>query len=222
MKYRQAIYIGAALFWVLCVTAGPAAAEKRYGLESALIEYNISGHIQGTETAYIDDYGEKESRYSEYTLQLSGHDGVQKRFTLREDDFLTNVDLNKNLSVQFDLNKEISQGLSFTLTGKEMADYSNEGLQKMRAVKVGEETVAGKTCDLYELPFLKAKVWVYKNVALRYESSTRGFKVAYLATAIKEGVEISPDKFRIPDGVRNVGVVPENNIMGAVQPLPQK
>ena len=201
---------------------GQVAAEKRYGVKSALIEYNISGHIQGTETAYIDDYGEKESRYSEYMLQLTGHDGPQKRFTLREDDVLTNVDLNTNLSVKFDLNKEISQGLGVRLTGKDMADFSKEGLQKMRAVKVGQQTVAGKTCDVFELPFLKAKVWTYKNLALRYESTTRGFKVTYLATAIKENVEIGEDKFRIPDGVRSVGVAPENNLMGAVQPLPQQ
>ncbi len=220
MKITPIKFITALITGAILITVAPAGAEQRYEVESALIEYNISGHIQGTETAYIDNYGERESRYSEYTLQLTGHDGLQKRFTLREDDMLINVDLNKNLSVKFDLNKEVTPGLNIRLTAKEMADFSKEGLEKMRAVRVGQETVAGKTCDLYELPFLNSKVWIYKKIPLRYVSNTRGFKVTYLATAIKEGVNISPDKFKIPEGVRSAGVVPDNNIMGSVQPLP--
>lgn len=208
--------------WMVLIMPTSADAAARYDVESALIEYNISGHIQGTETAYIKNYGEQESRYSEYQLQLTGHDGLQKRYTLREDDLLTSVDLNKNLSVKFDLNKDVSPGLDIRLTGKEMADFSKEGLKKMRAVKIGQETIAGKTCDVYELPFLSSKVWIYKKIALRYISTTRGFKVTYLATAIQEGVDIPADKFQIPEGVRSVGVAPENNIMGSVQPLPRE
>ncbi|MBZ0167669.1 MAG: hypothetical protein K8I00_12755, partial [Candidatus Omnitrophica bacterium] len=139
------VSIGCAVFMGIFFDVTPAQAERRYDVESALVEYTISGHIQGTEVAYIDDYGAKESRYSEYTLQLTGHDGLQKRFTLREDDTLTNVDLSRNLSIKFDLNKEVSPGLNIRLTGKEMADFSKKGLEKMRAVRVGEETIAGKT-----------------------------------------------------------------------------
>lgn len=135
---------------------------------------------------------------------------------------LTNVDLSRNLSIKFDLNKEVSPGLNIRLTGKEMADFSKKGLEKMRAVRVGVETIAGKSCELYELPFLKSKVWVYKRIPLRYVSNTRGFKVTYLATAIQEGVDIDPSRFKIPAGVRSVGVAPENNIMGATQPVSQE
>ncbi|MCA9402744.1 MAG: hypothetical protein KC897_03095 [Candidatus Omnitrophica bacterium] len=221
MKSHSYFQAGLVLSVLSIIIAAPAQAEQRYGLKSALIEYNITGHIQGKETAYIDGFGEREARYSEYTLKLTGQEELQKRYTLRQDDMLINVDLNRNQSVKFDLNKEIASGLDVHLTAKEMADYSAEGLKKMRAVHVGQESVAGKMCDLYELPFLSAKVWIYKQIALRYVSNTRGFKVSYLATSILEDAALGDDKFELPEGIHSIGVAPENHLMGSVQPLPK-
>lgn len=213
------------LFGVLCfvfvVAAGRVWADdgqRRYETKSAVIEFAITGDIQGSETAYIDDFGGKEVRFSKYMLNLTGHDQEQDRVMLREGDILTNVDLIRMKSLRIDLTKEMTPGLNIHLTGKEMADYTPEGLKKMRAVYVGEESVAGKTCKRYDLPFLDAKLWVYKNIALRYKSNTKGFIVEYLATAIKEGIDIPADKFVVPAGVMNVGTVSQNNIMGAIQP----
>lgn len=197
------------------------AAQGRYETKSAVIEFMISGNIKGTETAYIDNYGEKESRFSKYILQMTGNDKEQERFTIREGDLVTNVDLRLNRSINIDLTKDMTPGLNIHLTGKEMADYSPEGLKKMRAVYKGEESVAGKSCKVYDLPFLEAKLWIYKNIALRYKSNTRGFLVEYTATAIKEDVDIPEDRFVVPPGVMNVGLVPQNNIMGAIQPKSQ-
>ncbi|MGE0269529.1 MAG: hypothetical protein AB7S78_13855 [Candidatus Omnitrophota bacterium] len=203
------------------VNAAAETASGRYETKSAVIEFMISGNIKGTETAYIDHYGEKESRFSKYILQMTGNDKEQERLTVREGDLLTNVDLRLNKAVNIDLNKEMTPGLNIHLTGKEMADYSPEGLKKMRAVYVGEESVAGKSCKVYELPFLKSRLWIYKNIALRYRSNTRGFLVEYIATAIKEDVDIPEERFSVPQGVMNVGLVPQNNILGAIQPKTQ-
>lgn len=196
-------------------------AQRRYEVKSAVIEFVISGDIKGSETAYIDHFGEKESRFSKYILNMTGNDKEQDRITIREGDQLTNVDLIRRKAVRIDLNKEMTPGLSIHLSGKEMADYTPNGLKKMGAVFVGEESVAGKTCKIYDLPFLEARLWVYKNIALKYKSNTRGFLVEYLATAIKEDIDIPKDKFTVPPGVMNVGLVSENNLLGAIQPKSQ-
>ncbi len=214
------------LFWrtfmvgvlVSVVTQPVLAAERPYGLESAVIQYNISGHIKGEETAYITDWGEREARHSTYKLMMDGINQEQQRMTLREGDVVYNVDLIRRKKIQIDLNKKIAPGLHIDLTAGEMSDYSPEGLKRLGAQGKGEETVAGKVCRVYELPFLDGTVWVYKNIALKYVTRVRGFHTEYTATRIDEGVDIPEERMTLPVDVIDMGVLAENNIMGSIQP----
>lgn len=194
------------------------ASEKRYGFETAIIQYNISGHIKGEETAYIAGWGAKEARHSTYKLMMEGIKQEQKRMTLREGNVVSNVDLIRRKKIQIDLNKKIAPGLHINLTAAEMSDYSPEGLKRLGAQGQGEESVAGKVCRVYELPFLNGRVWVYKNLALKYVTTVRGFRTEYTATHIEEGVEIPEDRLALPIDVIDMGVLAENNIMGSIQP----
>lgn len=203
----------------LVLTATQAMAmDKRFDIESAIVEYNISGHIKGEETAYIQDWGAKEARFSKYFLMMKGFDHKQERMTLREGDTVYNVDLLRHKMVRVDLTKRMVSGLNINFTPAEMSDYSPEGLKRLGANLKGEESIAGKVCQVYELPYLEAKVWVYKNIAMKYIARTRGFRTEYTATSIQENVSIPQEKVTLPTKVIDMGLMEDNHLLGSIQP----
>jgi hypothetical protein len=76
---------------------------------------------------------------------------------------------------------------------------SDSDITKEGVTKLGEEEILGKTCQIYSLTEngAEVKLWVWKGMMLKMESSQQGMTIKIIATEISES---TPDQalFEIP------------------------
>ncbi len=194
------------VLWVglmLCVSATQGfAAEKRYRIRSGIIEYEQnSAQVQGTETLYWTDYGRREARYQNTTTKVFGIKNTVNDVSILDEELMYNYDpIKKTGSV---INYEDTLEM---VTGQQSPrEFGKAMLEAYDAVKVGQERILGKLCDVYEMRKLgNSKVWIYKDIPLKTETNIMGMTFNMVAKSFKENVSIAKSKFRVPSDVEIV------------------
>lgn len=74
---------------------------------------------------------------------------------------------------------------------------SEKNLSSMGAKKTGKINILGYECDVWELG--EEKISVYKTVPLKIEISSMGVLQVQEATSAKFDIEISDEKFKLPN-----------------------
>jgi hypothetical protein len=70
-------------------------------------------------------------------------------------------------------------------------------MKKMGGKQTGTDTVAGVTCDVWEL--MGTKQCIYKGITLKIESDIMGMKSLETATKASFNISLSDDAFKLPD-----------------------
>lgn len=194
-------YLTLALAVIFCVSASVNASAwgeiKRYAVKSAIVDYTISGSQSGQETLYFEDYGKREARCSEYTIKMFGFQSVTKNATIIDGEWVYSIDLDERQGTRMNLAKLQEMALKGA-ESQTLKDYSEKALNKIGAVKEGTETVLGKRCQVYSIPKMQMKVWIYNRIALKTTANISGMQMDITATSIKENVSIPADKFDVP------------------------
>lgn len=176
---------------------------KRYGVESGIIETELTGFQKGTETIYFDNWGMREAKYSHTIMTMAGNKREAKIFTLIDGEWIYNIDLdtNKGTKIKNPMIKSIAEQ-----TGqKDFMQLGEKVLEKMGATKVGTEEVLGRTCDVWAAQAMSMRLLVWKGIPFKTtinigEQIGQTINNEILVTKFEEGASISEDKFKLPEG----------------------
>jgi hypothetical protein len=175
---------------------------KRYEIQSGILEFDVQGVRQGTETLSFDDWGMREARYSK--MQGTVGETVQdfEQLTVMAGEWITGMDLKRKEGIK-SINTvyvALKQGVppeslqSMVVLGPEM-------MQRLGGQKIGSETIAGQTCELWSVPSFNSKSCIWKGIVLMMEVETEEGKIRSEARSIQENVGVDPKRFEIPEGI---------------------
>ena len=170
---------------------GDKEAVKRYGFKSATAKFVTSVMGQKVEsTTFIDNYGALECQRTK--LEVPGMGEVESAVITKE---------GKVWSVNYAL-KSIQ---TVDLEQPNFLNLTEDVIGKYKIQEVGKEQFLDKECTVYtmenETQGMKAqiKVWVYKGMALKQETSLSGMKIVASATEFKEDAMVLPQVFDVPE-----------------------
>jgi hypothetical protein len=197
----RSVFAGLVILQVV-VGRGSADEPRRYQIESAAIEYKLSGTQSGKETLSFDRWGMREAKHTQTELRVAGRAIKSHRLTLLDGEWTWNIDLDKKSGIKMptpvlpEIQKRLErEKKSLTELGKEM-------LVHMGGKKVGEEQVLGKPCEVYEIKSLGTKTWIWQGVTLKTRVDFAGQKMLTEAVRIDDATPVPADKFAIPADVK--------------------
>lgn len=191
----------------LCVLFSPAlfAQEmKRYKTASAIVQYTLSGAQSGTETLWFDRYGMREAKLTQTQLSVAGQTVKTNQLTIFESGTTTNVDLDRKTATKMPTPLWAEIVANAKKQGGDLSDLGMMTIKRSGAVKTGDEPVAGKPCEIWEIKSLGSKMWVWNGVVLRQETKLAGMAMKTEATSVQENAAIPGDKFAVPAGITPV------------------
>ena len=182
---------------VSVVTVGLQAEGKRYEIESGIVEYKLStsgavmgikseGH--GTGSLVFKEYGNIELDEEKKSDTTMGQTETTHKMTKYDKGVVYSVDFNNKVITKLDYTSMANQDVS--KMGKKM-------MQQMGGKKVGDEKFLGYDCEVWTL--MGSKLWIYKGVLLKLESSIMGVKSTKVATKAEFNIKIDDAKFKLPD-----------------------
>lgn len=173
-----------------------ALKERRYGIKSAIVEYDISGSQEGTRRLYFDNWGLRQAEYSNTTITIGQFSKTANIVNINDGDwqYVINLDSKAGTKSQSQLNE-----LKTQLQGEQYFNELGEQIiLKMGGQKVGEEEYMGKDCDIYEFRNLGMKAWYWNWILVKSETRSGQINIDVIARNIQENVRIPEDKFRVP------------------------
>jgi hypothetical protein len=173
--------------------------QKRYGVKSGIIEYELSGSQEGTKTLYFDDWGMRQAEYTRSVLTVSGFSKSINIINIIDGEYqyMINADHNSGTKTRNPIIKAIEEL-------KDQVGYNEFGEQvllKMGAEKVGKENFLGKDCDIYAIGNTGTKLWVWEWITLKSETKSGGLDISLTAKKIDVGASIPSNKFALPERV---------------------
>jgi len=201
---KQIVMIG-----LLGISVVFAAPMKMFDIKSGKIEYsikgggNVMGMVQtstiGKKRLIFDDYGRK-SLTEEVKIDTETTGG---RTTKKKTHTLTYMNGAILYTVDFD-RKRITRTQNPALTmgvmmgsGSDMRKTGEAMMKKMGGRKTGTATVAGVTCDVWDL--MGVKQCIYKGITLKVESNMMGMQNIETATQAEFNIPLGKDAFKLPD-----------------------
>lgn len=194
------IKILAALFSLILTLTTLYADTKRYEVKSGVIDYTISGsgemmgiktQMSGTNKVIFKEWGNIELHHNTSRSVVMGREEHTKDTTKIENGKVYVVDYDQKIIVEYETSKLIHTQY------KDLAKSSKEMLNEMGGKKVGEESILGYTCEIWEMP--QIKLWLYKGIALKSKANIMGITNTMEATNVQLDVSISDDQLKLPD-----------------------
>ena len=165
--------------------------DRPFKIKSAKIEYTYTGGkmFSGKETMYIDDYG----KTVVIVTDKPGVMGMKDNKTIIwKDNKTTDIDHVSKTWQTYPIRPKSTE--------PPVIAYSTETQRKQGGyIKKTNETIAGKTCEVYEHSQMKVTYWLWKNIDLKMVNYSLG-KNGYIKTAtiVQELSSIPPDILKIP------------------------
>lgn len=196
--------------------------EQKLPFKEAVIEYKITGTMNGQKTAYIRDYGKTSAIHSDTAMSMFGMRQQQKELVITEVDWIYTYDLvakegSKQVNPSKLFNEEFSKlSASEQKTVIENAEQSGmssiEGLQG--SVAKNASKVLGFECDVTNAMGTEVHTISGTGFPLKVMSNTMG--VAYTEEAVKlSEVEVSDNKFAHPSAIKAIHNKQVDNMMKA-------
>lgn len=175
------------------------AGHRRYQIESGIVEYQMSGGQNGSETIYFDRWGMREAKYTRTEISFSGITQKTNTLTLIDGEWIYVLDMDKRTGTK--TKNTLLKTIAEKTGKKDFGEIGEQMLRDMGGEKIGSEEIAGKPCDVWEVKRLGSRSWVWKSIALKTQVKLGGLEMTSVATLIEEGVSIPEDKFALPSDV---------------------
>lgn len=176
------------------------AGFRRYGLNSALIEFEISGSRCGKEVLYFDHDGWRSRLKSDFVNIPEDLSHGKSRLEM----LIGLIDYKVNLKLKEGRQMPNTRLLSHFQNGEEKELYKLDSLvmREMGAEYLGEKEVLGRTCQVFRLDILGTVTWIWKGIVLKMSVDFQGMNFVKEAVSIRENVLIAALKFEVPKGTR--------------------
>lgn len=171
---------------------------KRYEIKSAQIQYEISGSgnmmgmptkMSGTSSLIFKEYGNIEVTHEKFSQDIMGQKEITEDITKFDAGIVYSVNLEDKVIYKQKIPLD-SDDPALSLKGK-------KSLEALGGKKLGTEKVLGYNCEIWELSGVK--MWMYKSVPLKTETTTMGIKQIQVAKSVEFDISISDDKFKLPN-----------------------
>ncbi len=172
---------------------------RRYGVESGIIEYTVSGIQTGKETKYFDRWGLREASIKDLETKAGGMSIPSNTTSIFDGQITYNIDRKTNSATK--VNNNLLTEISAKHETKDLTEIGEKTIKAMGAKKTGTEKYLGKQCALWEVKSLGSRLWVYNGVTLKSMTTMGGMNVNIIGRSFEEGVKIPEAKFSLPDGV---------------------
>ncbi|MCO5266799.1 MAG: hypothetical protein M9948_13120 [Lentimicrobium sp.] len=201
---------------------------KRYEFKSIIITYafessGMGSRTTGTKTLKIDDFGAKEAKeeISTFTMTAMGNTTTEDKHTLDllNGDFGYSINLLTHEGTKMNV-AEIAR--AFQPAGMAMAGdlekyRGQEGMKRFveenGGTWHGNESFLNKNCWVFDM--MGVKMWMYKGVILKSESTAWGMDITETALTVQENVSIPENAFEVPSGI----TITEQQAMGGLGSL---
>ncbi len=179
----------------------PIPPNKKYVVESGIIEFVIKGDLIGTQTIYFDNWGANETQIQEY--YIDGDTTITTTIYKLDKSFI--IDNNSKIGIEtinpflniFKLNK----------SDEELLAHGKDMMIKNGGRIVGKKIIAGLECDEWEL--LGIKTWVWQTFTLKTLGNITGVNMDIEATKFKQNIELPENIFEIPEGIKIKDIINE-------------
>ncbi len=189
--------IGILVAFFPLVLAHSDDTHKRFLVASGIMEYTLSGSQVGTQTVYFDHWGLRQAKYTKSETALYGSTNI---LTLIDHEWIYTIDLDKRIGSKVEdvVAKELLQNTE----DDGSIPLEEQILTKLGGEKNGQEEVADRPCDVWQIPALGQQACLWKGIPLKSHTKTPMEEVTHTATSIQEDAVIGEDKFAIPEGVQ--------------------
>lgn len=161
--------------------------EKIYPFKSARFKFIKTGHklFAGNETVYIDDYGK--------TVVIV----TEKNTVIWRANRCTTINHQKKTYFTSPIRAKITEPPTITFS------THNQRVQAGYKKKANE-TLIGKTCEVYEHPKMKVTYWLWKGFELKIINYSLGNEMGYVKMPglAEENIAIPESTFNIPAGYK--------------------
>jgi len=170
--------------------------QKIFGIQSGIIEYEITGSQTGSKKLYFDDWGRKQAEFSNSTIKVGKFSKHSNLLKITNGDWQYIINLEKKTGTKREnpvLTKmyELSNQINYNDFGEQLVLI--EG-----GVKTGSEEVAGKNCTIYNFKNKNSKRWIWNWITLKSESLSGGVHITVTAKNIAENVSVPDSVFNPP------------------------
>ena len=182
--------------------AGLPDGVRRYGLESAVIEYEISGWNTGHETLSFDRWGAREASVSR--LDAHGMDPDRTLETVTEGAWVTTIDHAQRelFSMKAHVHHDaVLQEATDALAHGERVDWGELTMRAYGCEPVGREPILGRSCQVWERETRAGheRSWLWEGILLKHERVMGdGTPRTYLAVRIEEQPALTDALFELP------------------------
>lgn len=168
---------------------------KVYEFDTAIVQYELTGTSEGSETLYIK--GDNKS-----TERFAAQDGAESQtLDLELGAVKYSVNLQNNTVIKLD-NEDYEALKNMSKEEQEMFLVKNElGLAQSaeNPQKIGEAIVAGQTCNIYNVSNI-GTACIWNGIVLQKETTLLGVTNSKIATEVKTNIQIPDERFDLPSG----------------------
>ncbi len=173
--------------------------QKRYGVKSGIIEYDLSGVQEGTKTLYFDDWGMKQAEYSRSVISVGGFTKAVNLVNIIDGEYQYTINLDQKTGTK--TRNPLIKEMEALKNEKGFNGFGEQLLLKMGAEKIGTDNFLGKDCDVYEIKKSNTKLWVWQWITLKSEVKSRAFDISTVAKKIETDIPIPSAKFAVPEKI---------------------
>ncbi|MBR1927141.1 MAG: hypothetical protein IJ840_05270 [Bacteroidales bacterium] len=166
---------------------------KKYGFKSAIVKLSTDMMGQTVQsTAYVDDYGAKESQ--KIKMSVPGMGEMESGSIIKD---------GKAWSVNYTM-KQVQEVDLGEIKQPNFLDLSEDMMKEFNIQEVGTGKVLDKDCVIYTMETetqgmtAKLKVWCYKGFTLKSVTDISGMTITATATDFQEDVMVLPQVFDVP------------------------
>jgi hypothetical protein len=198
----------------------------RFAIKSGHVKYRLTGNNIGYEEIYWDDYGAKyytEENYKEISEEYGFlKEKKEHSIFIFKGAEVINVDMiSKTGTISNKGSYKTEENRKRQLTEQEQEEMSEKIIRSLNLEVVGKKKILGRECTV--LNGVYSKYWIYKGVPLKTETTFDNFIVDSKAKIFQENIDIPPERFEPPPGVRITDVTEqENALLGAVVAVMEK
>jgi outer membrane lipoprotein-sorting protein len=180
-------------------TGTTTAAPGKYKVKSGVIHSTLDAAIAGPTkmTTYFDNYGATEAQETMNEMKIMNQTIKIHNITIMKDGWIYNIDLEKKTGTRHK-GSAISANMDYSSLSGEMAE-------KYHVKKESNETVAGKTCDVFSMDDgknMKGRVATWQGIPMRVDMQMAGMPMKQTVESIETDVAVPADKFEVPADVK--------------------
>lgn len=199
MRFTAMIALAIVLLSLAAADDSENTIQKRYAIESAVVEYSLEGMQTGSEVLYFKDWGQTEARYSDAQISMFGFSEKNRIMALVKDGWIYTVDLatNQGTKMESPAFSEIAESFG----EDDVIGLGEKVMTSMGGKRVGTEKFLGRTCEIWEFSDMSTKTWIWQGISLKVVVNMNGMEMITRAVKIDVDSKIPSEKFELPEGV---------------------